>query len=181
VINQRDPDLLLVSESDDSLFQRHGRTLFAYVRMQTNAREDARDLTLETFKIALEHDNLVSLSQGEQLTWLRSVAQRKIIDRYRRTVRHPSVDLEAVSGLLLEDDANGPEAITLQREAHAQLHQAIQQLPTVQQQLLRLRYGDQLSFADIARLLNKREEALRKMLSRTLARLRKIYDTTKGE
>jgi len=54
------------------------------------------------------------------------------------------------------------------------LHQAIQTLPLVQQQLLRLRYGDGLPFAEIAILLNKREEALRKLLSRTLATLRML-------
>ena len=36
--------------------------------------------------------------------------------------------------------------------------------------------GDDLRFADIAILLDKSEEAVRKLCSRTLARLRTIYD-----
>lgn len=63
----------------------------------------------------------------------------------------------------------------LQQEAYAKLHQAVQTLSPLQQHLLRLRYGDGLRFAEIAVLLDKREDALRKLLSRTLAALRTLY------
>jgi len=39
-----------------------------------------------------------------------------------------------------------------------------------------LRFSDDLRFAEIAILLNKDEAAVRKLCSRTLARLRTIYD-----
>lgn len=40
--------------------------------------------------------------------------------------------------------------------------------PVLQQQVLRLRYGDGLRCAEIVVLLNKREDAVRKMLSRCI-------------
>ncbi len=160
---------------DAALYDRYGQAIFAYARLHTPSREDAEDLTLEVFTIALEQDNLAGLSASEQLAWLRRVAHNKLIDGYRRSTRHPQVGLDTLVDILLEDDASSPEQILLQREAYAQLHQAVQALPQVQQQVLRLRYGSGLRFADIAVLMNKREGALRKLLSRTLATLRATY------
>jgi len=45
---------------------------------------------------------------------------------------------------------------------------------------LQLRYEDSLRFADIAILLDKREEAVRKLYSRTLTRLRMLYEQQEG-
>ena len=163
------------TEDDAALYDRYGGAIFAYVRLQISSREDAEDLTLEVFTLALEHDNLAGLADGEKMAWLRRVAHNKIIDGYRRATRRPVVELEKVREMLFEDETDSPEQMALQREAYAQLHHAIQRLPQQQQQLLRLRYGDGLRFAEIAVLLNKREEALRKLLSRTLATLRTLY------
>lgn len=160
---------------DGILFSRYGQAIFAYVRLYAPSREDAEDLTLEVFTTALEHDNLTGLKDGEQLAWLRRVAHNRLIDRYRRATRSPAVVLdEGVEKLLVDDTAN-PEQMVLQRERYTYLHDAIQRLPPLQQQLLRLRYGDGLPFAEIATLLNKREDTLRKLLSRALATLRTLY------
>jgi RNA polymerase sigma factor (sigma-70 family) len=51
----------------------------------------------------------------------------------------------------------------------------IGKLSKLQQQVLQLRYEDGLRFAEIAIVLNKREEAVRKLLSRTLSTLRTLY------
>ena len=157
---------------DGILFSRHGQAIFAYVRLHTSSREEAEDLTQEIFITALEHDNLVGLKDGKQLAWLRRVAHNRLIDRYRRATRSPIVVQDEVVEMMLLDETANPEQMALQREKYAHLHQAIQTLPLVQQQLLR--YGDGLPFAEIAILLNKREEALRKLLSRTLATLRML-------
>lgn len=162
--------------ADDAvLYTRFGRAIFAYVRLHAFSREDAEDLTLEIFTTALEHDNLSGLKDGEQLAWLRRVAHNRVIDRYRHATRTSVVGLDEVVEMLVEDDSANPEQVVLQRETYAQLHGAVQRLPQLQQRLLSLRYGDGLPFAEIAVLLNKREDALRKLLSRTLATLRTLY------
>jgi RNA polymerase sigma-70 factor (ECF subfamily) len=109
------------------------------------------------------------------------VAYHKIVDCYRQTTRHPQVTLDSITDSLLEDETHSPEQLAIQQETHQELLQNIQQLPIFEQQILRLRYGDGLPFAEIARLLDKKETAVRKVLSRTLARLRTIYKDRKGE
>ncbi len=160
---------------DDALFDRHGQAIFAYVHMHTALREDAEDITLEVFTIALENDNLAAITEQEQLAWLRRVAHNKLVDGYRSFTRHPITRLGSLSEMLQGNEEELPEAIILRRETYAQLHQSIRQLPLLQQQILQLRYGNGLRFAEIAVLLNKREDAVRKLLSRTVATLRTIY------
>jgi len=53
------------------------------------------------------------------------------------------------------------------QEDAGRLHALVHTLPSLQQQVLQLRYGDGLRCAEIAVLLNKREDTVRKMLSRS--------------
>jgi RNA polymerase sigma-70 factor (ECF subfamily) len=74
------------------------------------------------------------------------------------------------------DDQLTPEQYVVQQETYQRLYAALAQLPTVQQQIVRLRYGDQLRFAEIAAILDTSEVAVRNILHRTLHRLRSIFE-----
>ena len=163
------------------LYDRFGSVIFAYVRMQLASREDAEDLTLEVFTAALERDNLRGLSEEEQLAWLRRVAQNKLIDNHRRVTRHPSVAIDSLQEGLLDEEAQDPEQAALRQEEIGNLHAAIERLPEVQRRVLKLRYGSELSFADIALLLGRRESTVRKILSRAIIFLRTIYPNERSE
>lgn len=161
---------------DSTLYDRYAASIFAYARMHTTSWEDAEDLTLEVFLKALEHDNLSSLTEKQQFVWLRRVAHNKLVDSYRRSARPPVVPLEEVIETVYQDEALAPEQLALRREELERLYKAVGKLPLLQQQVLRLRFGDGLSFAEIAILLNKSEGTIRKLCWRTLARLRTIYN-----
>lgn len=163
------------SNEDAVLYDRYGFTIFSYVRLHTASREDAEDLTLEVFAAALERDNLRALSEQEQLAWLRRVAHNKLVDGYRRVSRHTLVAFDKVEKVLEEYGASNPEYLLLQQEEYTHLRKMVSRLSTLQQQVLHLRFSAELSFAEIALLLNKREDAVRKVLSRTLASLRASY------
>ena len=180
---QQQQDIIYEPSDDAALFDRYGQTIFAYVRLHTASREDAEDVVLEVFTAALENDNLAAIAVEEQLAWLRRVAHNKLVDSYRHIKRHPITSLEPFTEILTNDERETPEATLLRREAYEQLHQYVNLLPTLQQQILRLRFGDGLRLTEIAVLVNKREEAVRKLLSRTLTTLRATYgaQATKGE
>ncbi len=159
--------------SQTMLYERYGQAIFGYLRLHTGSLEDAEDLLLDVFLAALERDNLSAFSPGEQLAWLRRVAHNKLINLYRQASRHPSVALDSMGEDIL--DEGGPEQHALRQEEHSQLRVALQRLPALQQHILRLRYGDGLRCAEIALLLDKREEAVRKLLSRSILALRQVY------
>lgn len=135
-------------------------------------------MTAEVFTAALENDQLSGSPEEQRLPWLRRVAYHKLVDSYRRSQCRPVVSLDQGVEMLLDEEAETPEQVALQREAYRDLHQIVDRLPALQQQVLRLRYGNGLRCLEIAVLLNKREEAVRKLISRTLAQLRSIYNST---
>ncbi|HEV2581475.1 MAG TPA: sigma-70 family RNA polymerase sigma factor [Ktedonobacteraceae bacterium] len=164
-----------INADDATLFDRYGQAVFAYLRLHSITREDAEDLLVEVFTAALEQDQLSALPEENRLAWLRRVAHNKLVDSYRRMQRRPIVALGQGEEMLSNVYDDNPERVAIQQESNAQLHQAVGTLPLVQQQVLRLRYGDGLRLVDIAALLNKREEAVRKLHSRALAQLRGIF------
>ena len=159
-----------------ALYQRHAPSLLAYLRMHTPSREDARDLLVEVFLAALEGERFRDLRLEEQRSWLWRVARNKVADYHRAAHRQQHFSLDEVAETACCDEGQTPEQIALRQEELAQLLISIQRLSPIQQQLLHLRFVSNLSCAEIAHALDKREGAVRMLLSRTMNRLRSIYE-----
>ena len=159
-----------------TIYDRFASSVFAYARLYTPSWDDAEDVTLEVFTAALEWENFSALTERQQLSWLRRVAHNKLVDRYRSAVHLPAVPLEQVKEAVRTEEALTPEQMVLRGEELEQLYQSVRSLPLLQQQLLQLRFGEGLRFAEIAALLNKREATVRKLCSRTIALLRTLYE-----
>jgi RNA polymerase sigma factor (sigma-70 family) len=159
-----------------ALYDRYAASIFAYARLYTPSWEDAEDVTLEVFTAALEQENLSALTERQQLVWLRRVAHNKLVDRSRRAMHLPVVPLEQVMDTVRTEEALTPEQMVLRGEELERLYKAVSSLSLFQQQVLQLRFGEGLRFAEIAVLLNKREATVRKLCSRSIALLRTIYE-----
>ena len=177
---QHNDCITLDNSSLAGLYQRFAPVLFAFIYRKMASREDAEDLLLEVFLAALERPAFATLSAQEQENWLWSVARNKLIDHYRRSARRPGVQLDLVMDDLYERDEYAPEQVTLRREEYAHLRTHIEQLPELQQELLRLRFANDLRCAEIAAVLQKNEGAVRMLLSRTMKFLRALYEKEAG-
>ncbi|HEY7418640.1 MAG TPA: RNA polymerase sigma factor [Ktedonobacteraceae bacterium] len=164
------------TEMTMKLFHRYAPSLFAYLRQHTASREDAEDLLHEVFAAVLEQPDFDLLNASEQELWLWRVTRNKTVDTYRRKIRHPSLALDYAAKDLYAEDELSPESVLLRSEEYAGLLSALERLPTLQQEVLRLRFVNELPFAEVAKALGKREGTVRSILSRSLARLRTIYN-----
>ena len=171
---EKRPDTL-----ESTLYDRHAPALYRYIFRRVSQPQDAEDMLLEVFLIAFRYKKLVDLPPQRQIAWLQSVARRRIIDRYRRLSRVELLPLEQALEAL--DDEMTPEEQALHKETYERLYAALAQLPAVQQQIVHLRYGNGLRFAEIATMLNKSESTVRKLLVRILRQLRAIYNRQEGE
>lgn len=162
------------------LYQRFAPTIFAYLRLHTPSREDAEDVLVEVFLAALENNKFSLLGEKEQQAWLWRVAHNKVIDLYRRSLHRQSVALENVAEVLYDDDDLAPEQITLRQEEYTRLKIHLQSLSALQQEVLQLRFTNDMRCAEIAVRLGKREGTIRVMLSRALNLLRNIYEQQYG-
>ena len=159
---------------DVTLYDRHAITIFAYLVRRLPSQQDAEDMMLDVFIAALNHDNLVGLTNEQQLAWLRRVAQNKIVDRYRHLAHLTLVPLE--QSMEFVDVAPTPELAAERKEAYERLYSSLALLSPAQQQLIQLRFGKGLPFAEIAEILRQTEGSVRKLLVRTLRHLRTVYE-----
>jgi len=157
------------------LYRKYAPGLLSYVRMGVPSPEDAEDLVVEVFVAALENAKFAALSEKEKQLWLWRVTRNKVIDTYRRAKTRKNVTLEQAAGDLFEDEMVGPEYAALRHEVYMELYEHLQSLPPLQQQILRMRFGQDLSCREIATMLGKQENMVRVTLSRSLNLLRKIY------
>ena len=159
----------------EELFEQHSEKLFAYLRQHTPSREDAEDILVDTFMAALAEAKFAQLPPSGQVAWLWRVARNKVIDVYRRAKTRQSVNIDQMTEHLFEDEVFSPENAALRQEDYMDLYAHLQLLPASQKEILRMRFGQDLSCGEIAKKLGKQENAVRVALSRSLNLLRNIY------
>jgi len=163
------------------LYRKYAPGVLTYVRLRVPSPEDAEDLVVEVFVAALESAKFAALSEKEKQLWLWRVTRNKVIDAYRRAKTRQSVALDHIVEGLFEDEMFGPEYSALRQEDYMDLYVHLQSLPPLQQQILRMRFGQDLSCREIATTLGKQENVVRVTLSRSLNLLRKIYQRRREE
>src|SRR5260370_3835444 len=117
---------------------------------------------------------LATLPAQPHIPWWQRVDRNKVLNRPRHTGLLALLPLEQAAEM--EDNQLTPEQSVERQENYTRLYQALRQLSQAQQELIQLRYGNGLRFAEIAGILAKPEGTLRKLLVRTLRQLRTRYD-----
>jgi RNA polymerase sigma-70 factor (ECF subfamily) len=161
----------------EQLHQQTLEPLFAYVHRHCRRREDAEDVTAEVYAAAVAS---IDRFRGEAsvLTWLIAIARRKLVDAARRRGRRPELletdlpagaaDPAALFGRGAAELAGleHPEAVLERRETAADLRREVIALPPPQREALLLRCVEELSLAEIARVLGRSENAVKGLLRR---------------
>jgi RNA polymerase sigma-70 factor (ECF subfamily) len=148
------------------LYDRYVQPIYRYVFSRVGGTHEAEDITSQTFMAAYEALGRYR-ERGQFSAWLFRIAQSKLNDHFRRSRRE--VGLEAAGEILEREDALGT---LIRAEELSRMRSIISHLGEEDQELIRLRYVADLSFAEIADLLGRREEAVKKSVYRLLARLK---------
>lgn len=148
------------------LYSHYVQPIYKYLYSRVGTVHDAEDLTSQTFITAYE--SLARYRErGYFSAWLFRIARSKLIDHFRRNKRE--VGLDAAGEMLEREDSLG---VLIRAEELSKMRFLINKLSDDQQELLRLRYVADLSFAEMAELLGEREDAVKKSLYRLLVRLK---------
>ncbi len=148
------------------LYDRYVQPVYRYLYSRVGTTHDAEDLTSQTFLSALEHLPRYQ-ERGQFAAWLFRIARSKMLDHFRRN--RYDAELGAAEGFVDEGDAL---VRVVRGEEINCLKTLIGKLNPEERDLIRLRYVAELSFAEMADLLGKREEAVKHALYRLLARLK---------
>jgi RNA polymerase sigma-70 factor, ECF subfamily len=160
-------------EAFGALYERYVSKIYNYLYYRTANAHDAEDLTARVFQRAILHLDRYTSRGLPFSAWLYRIAHNLVANWHRDQGRrrHMALDeAERNHGLALQAEA--PEAVVESRQEHERLLAAIRLLPADRQQLLILKYVEQLSNAEIGVILNRSEGAVKSLYHRTLLALR---------
>ena len=167
-----------IPSEDDSVtaecYRLYAPKLFSYLCMHISSANDAEDILFEVFLIVLEHEReLATMLEDGQRAWLWTIARNKLIDYHRRLRHRRSIPLEGLEEMIGNEAT--PDEVAMLNEEYARLYAHLNQLLPSQREVLELRFTAGLRCAEIAIVLNKKEGAIRTMISRALNTLRAMY------
>lgn len=156
------------------LYDHYLAPIYRFVFLKISDKSETEDLVHEIFLSAWK--NICNFSpQGFPFSsWLYQIARNKVIDHYRTKKTHLTLET------LAEEKFKTTDAIAHQIDTDTELREiknAMQQLNEDQQNILLLRFVEDLSYQEIAALLNKNEGAIRLIQHRALRNLKKILKT----
>lgn len=163
------------------LVKRHGTGLLGYLLKVTDDRQTAEDIFQETFLKV--HHKADKLKTENFKSWLYKIATNLVIDRHRASARLRTAELHtAVCGDdstadiydLVADKAPGPgEAVAAVETAQA-VRQALAALPPRQKMTLVLAYYQQLSYRQVAEIMDCSVGTVKAQMFKALKKLATI-------
>lgn len=146
------------------------------------AKGGASDIVQETLLEAQRDFNQFhGAREDELMAWLRRLLLHNVADftrRFRTGKRFAGRevalegDRQTASAEQFVLDTPSPSGHAMARERLEELERALERLPEDYRQLIRWRYQEELSFEEIARRLERSENAVRKLWFRAVERLR---------
>lgn len=150
------------------LVERHAALLFRVAHSVLRDSHEAEDVVQDTFVRVLQHRSELPAVRDERV-WLLRIAWNLALDRCRRT-RPQQVDAafaETLAAKLVPADRQLDEAERLRR-----VLQAMDALPKGERAALLLSAVEEMTTAEVGKVLGKSESAVRALLFRARARLR---------
>lgn len=128
-------------------------------------------------------DDFRGQSEGEFLSWLQAILANQIASARRHYLEAAKRDVsrEVAFGYMVDSgiragslpsDTKTPSRHAISHEEEARVQQAVARLSLSDQQVIKLRNRDLLSFAEIAARMSLGEEQVRRLWSRAIERLR---------
>ncbi|MFN7993945.1 MAG: sigma-70 family RNA polymerase sigma factor [Bryobacteraceae bacterium] len=129
----------------------HVRTAYNFARWLVRNNHDAEDIVQESFLKA--YQALETFRGGDARPWLLSIVRNTAANVLRRPKAELTADF-STAGREPEDHAPDPERSLLDRSRREQVHRAISQLAPEFQEVVVLREIEDLSYKEIAAVLN---------------------------
>ncbi|OGY58784.1 MAG: hypothetical protein A3H06_01915 [Candidatus Colwellbacteria bacterium RIFCSPLOWO2_12_FULL_44_13] len=148
--------------------------IYRFVLFKVNHREEAEDLTHQTFMQAWEKIGTYVHGDFPFSSWLYRIARNLVIDHYRKS--KPTVSIETIEvseERVLSYEPSNAARLDLEQE-QAAVFRAIQKLTPSQQDVIIMRFVDELSLKETAAAIHKSEGAVKLLQHRALMNLKKL-------
>jgi RNA polymerase sigma-70 factor (ECF subfamily) len=155
----------------DEIVERHKGAVFRAALSALRNREDAEDVTQETFITAFR--KLDTFRGESQLrTWLSRIAWNRSMDQRRRGRFRSFLHLDEPEAVELPSLEADPERSTLASSTHARVRREIDRLPEKLRDTLLLAATGDLDYASIGEMLGVREGTVKSRVFEARAMVR---------
>ncbi|WP_209389880.1 RNA polymerase sigma factor [Chryseobacterium sp. RR2-3-20] len=144
-------------EALSTLIHRHQRELFTFIFYKINDQDLANDIFQDTFmKIIVMLKEGRYNEEGKFILWAKRIAQNLIIDYFRAKSKNTKVSETTFNNEefsifdLIREPSENIEDQLVTTQIHEDLLKMLHFLPQNQQEVIKLRYYDGLSFKEIA-------------------------------
>ena len=156
------------------IYDEHVWDVYGFLGYRVATRADAEDLTQLTFERALQAWGRFDPARASARTWLLAIARNLLIDFYRRRETSgeavdPDADVEAEGAVPAIHDRPS-------LGVSPDLERALSVLGDRDRELIALRFGGDLTGAEIAELTGLSLANVQQILSRSLRRMREELD-----
>jgi RNA polymerase sigma-70 factor (ECF subfamily) len=166
--------LLRASQGDrdafGQLYERYIDRIFNYVYYRTGNLHDAEDLTARVFQRAMNHIKNYTDRGVPFSAWLYRIAHNLVANWHRDRSRKQEIPLDDLPVLPTKGDH--PERNLLRSQEQEALLRLIRRLPPERQNLLILKFVEDMSNAEIGKIMGRSEGAVKSLYHRTLLALR---------
>lgn len=158
-------------EAFGQLYDHYSAPIYRFVALKVNGKEEAEDLTHETFLSAWQNLKTYKHQGFPFSSWLYQIARNKVIDHYRTRKQHTSFenldeDILKVVGVV---ESNLEISLAMDK-----VKQAIAQLGQEQQDVVIMKFVEDLPNEEIAKVMDKSEGAIRLLQHRAIQNLKDL-------
>ena len=165
-LRKRDPEAL------KTIYDRYGATTFGYLVRALGDRGAAEDVQQQVFTEVWERGSSYDPDRAGLLTWIMQMTRSRAIDRLRKRVPVPA-DPEAAER---QSDAADSDQALDDLEEQWRMADMLRRLPSEESELLRMRFYDDLSQAEIAKTTGVPLGTVKMRMVQGLERLRGLID-----
>jgi RNA polymerase sigma-70 factor (ECF subfamily) len=159
----------------EELVERHQRLVVGTVARMLGNNSDVDDLAQQVF-VRVWKSASRYVPRAKFTTWLLKITRNLVFNELRRRSRHAQVPLQIESEdeerSIRDERATAPDEALLERELQRAIETAILQLPETQRLAVILRRYDELSYEEIAEVLDQSVPAVKSLLFRARTELR---------
>ena len=162
------------AEAFGSLYDYYMPRIYRFILIKVSYREEAEDLTHQTFLKAWERIDQFTFQGYPFSSWLYRIARNTVIDHHRK-VKPVQIDIDYVPQELLASEKS-PEDEMESRMEWEKLLSAIGELKDVEQDVLIMRFVDDMTHKEIASIVKKSEGAVKVVQHRALKKLKEVIE-----
>ena len=152
------------------LYERYIDRIFNYVYYRTGNLHDAEDLTARVFQRAMNHIKNYTDRGVPFSAWLYRIAHNLVANWHRDRSRRQEIPISDMP--ILPSKGDHPEKNLVRSQEEDALLRLIRRLPPERQNLLILKFVENMSNAEIGAIMGRSEGAVKSLYHRTLLSLR---------